>query len=107
MFPPCELFLFIIFFFFYMGILQPTALKAGKLWFSPQLAKHLYSRLNYRVGRSRGLFARTGHAFYKICPFSFSVNFSLFIYRIAFPRIYFTLGGLDGPDKDQIFEAYR
>ena len=85
-----------------MRILQSTALKVGKLWFSPRPAKRLYLRLNHRAGRSRGLFMRTGRGFHKICPPLFSFYFFLFIYRLAFSRDYFTLGGFDGPKEDQI-----
>ena len=59
MFPPCEFF----FFNLYVGLLQPTTLKAGKLRFFPRPVARLYLRLNYIVGRSRGLFTRTGHDF--------------------------------------------
>ena len=59
MFPPCEFFLFIL----YVGILQPTTLKVGKLRFFPRPTARLYLRLNYIAGRLRGLFARTGHDF--------------------------------------------
>ena len=34
----------------------------------------------------------------------FLINLFLFIYWIAFSRVYFTFGGLDGPDKDQVLK---
>ena len=86
MFPPCEL--------SYMGILQPTAPKAGKLWFSPRPAKRLYLRLDHRASRSRGLFTRTGHGFPQNLPssvfiliFLIYLSVSLFKGLLHFGRI--------------------
>ena len=82
--------------------------KTWFFFFFSRPARRLYLQLNYIVGHLCGLFARTCHNFNKFAPF-FSLIFLFFffiffIYWIAFSRVYFFFGGLDGPDKDQVLK---
>ena len=87
------------FFFFYVGLIQPTALKAGKFGFFPSPAERLYLRLDYIMRHSRRLLQGPVIILIKL-PVFFS--FFFFFYFIALSRVYFTSGGLGGPEKDQI-----
>ena len=59
MFPPCEFF----FSFFTWEFYHTQLSRQENLGFFPRVAARLYLRLDYIAGRSRGLFARTGHDF--------------------------------------------
>ena len=89
------------FFCFYVGLLQPTALKAEKFGFFPSPAECSYLWLNYITRRSHGLLQGPVIILIKLPFFSFLSSF-FYIHFIAFPRVYFTFGGLGGPEKDQI-----
>ena len=86
-----------------MGLLQPTAFKVGKFWFFLFAGKtfvflvDLYSKTFMRaLQRFLQLFNQLNVIFLYI--------FKMGTILIALSRVYFTLGGIDGPEKDQILK---
>ena len=86
-----------------MGILQPTAFEAGKFGFFLFAGEtfvflvKLYSEtITQALQRSLPLFNHLNVIFLYI--------FKMGTISIALSRVYFTLGGIDGPEKDQILK---
>ena len=86
-----------IFIFFYVGLSQPTAFKAGKFGFFHLPVRRSYFWLNYIMRHSRGLLQGFFMIFNQIAFFK--------KYFIALSRVYFTLGGIGGPEKDQFLKV--
>ena len=90
-------------FFFNVGLLQPTAFKAGKFGFF-LFASEMFV---FPVKLYSETFTRTLQRFLQ--PFNQLNVIFLYIFKmgttfIALSRVYFTLGGIDGPEKDQILK---
>ena len=86
-----------------MGLLQPTAFKAGKFGFFLFAGEtfvflvKLYSETFVQaLQRFLQLFNQLNVIFLYI--------FKMGTIFIALSRVYFTLGGIDGPEKDQILK---
>ena len=86
-----------------MGLLQPTAFKVGKFGFFLFAGEmfvflvELYSEMFVRaLQRFLQLFNQLSIIFLYI--------FEMGTIFIALSRVYFTLGGIDGPEKDQILK---
>ena len=92
---------FSLFFVFNVGLLQPMAFKVGKFGFFLFAGEtfvflvELYSETFVRaLQRFLQLFNQLSVIFLYI--------FEMETIFIALSRVYFTLGGIDGPEKDQI-----
>ena len=86
-----------------MGLLQPTAFKVGKLGFFLFASEtfvflvELYSEMfAWALQRFLQLFNQLNVIFLYI--------FKMGTIFIALSRVCFTLGGIDGPEKDQILK---
>ena len=86
-----------------MGLLQPTAFKAGKFGFFLFASEtfvflvELYSETFVRA--LQRFFITFNHI-----NFIFLYIFEKGTIFIALSRVYFTLGGIDGPEEDQILK---
>ena len=85
-------------FFFHVGLSQPTAFKVGKFGFFHLPARCSYFWLNYIVRCLRGHFTGIFHNFNQIVYF-------LFFFFLVLSRVYFTLGGFGGPEKDPVLKV--
>ena len=100
-----KFFSFSLFFVFNVGLLQPTAFKAGKFGFF-LFASETFVFLVELYSKT---FARALQRFF-IAFNQINVIF-LYIFEkeiifIALSRVYFTLGGIDGPEEDQYFKSF-
>ena len=100
-----KFFSFSLFFVFNVGLLQPMAFKAGKFGFFLFAGETFV----FLVELYSETFVRSLQRFF--IAFN-QLNF-LFLYIfeketifIALSRVYFTLGGIDGPEKDQYFKSF-
>ena len=79
-----------------MGLSQPSAFKAGKFGFFHLPARRSYFWLNYIVKCLHRHFTEIFHNFNQKASF---------FYLLALSRVYFTLGGFGGPEKDQVLKV--
>ena len=86
-----------------MGLLQPTAFKAGKFGFflfARETFVFLFKLYSETFTRALQSFLQLFNPLNVIFLYIFKMG-TIFI---ALSRIYFTLGGIDGPEKDQILK---
>ena len=88
-----------------MGLLQPTAFRVGKFGFFLFAGETFV----FLVELYSETFTQTLQRFF----IAFNQISILFIYIcekekifIALSRVYFTLGGIDGPEEDQYFKSF-
>ena len=86
-----------------MGLLQPTAFKVGKFGFFLFASETFV----FLVELYSETFVQALQRFFIIfnqISIIFLYIFEKEIIFIALSRVYFTLGGIDGPEKDQILK---
>ena len=89
------------FFFFLRGTFTTHSPQGGKIWVFPFAGgAFIFVVKLYNETFTRAFYRDLSQFLIKL-PFLLSLFF-FYIHFIAFPRVYFTLGGLSGPEKDQI-----
>ena len=86
-----------------MGLLQPTAFKAGKFGFFLFAGETFV----FLVDLYSEMFAQALQRFLQLFNQFSIIYLYIFVMEtifIALSRVYFTLGGIDGPEKDQIYK---
>ena len=87
-----------------MGLLQPTAFKAGKFGFflfAGETFVFLVELYSETFARALQRFLQLFNQLSVIFLYIFFLMETVFI---ALSRVYLTLGGIDGPEKDQILK---